>query len=294
MAERGHQIMFRGKTSVAWKHKDGPYSLLLSLVDYRVFHKIAKNVHLHEVERIQQSKCFPLQRLGIQKTTSHLLYKEKDLELIWYDVVNPKETTNVYGNVSFVLDMVKFMNYCQHSFNIYYVESVDFKTCNVSHILFTKKRYDYLTEYDPTVFGGPWYTDPVGKHYCLKNARRLDGRTNINGHRLEFMLEFEQDDAFWLYKESSVPIAVDHQEARVDKRHICLRNCNVPCPSPFNRKQMRDLLVAQGLTQLEDEVPSDVSFSVSGEEATSPSDTQQRQQPSGVLSRDTNTRRCLF
>lgn len=107
------------------------------------------------------------------------------------------------------------------------------------------------------------------------------------------MLEFGQDDALWLYKES-VPIPVDHQEAHVNRRHICLRNRVVPCPSPFDRKRTKEILVAHGFTQLENEIPSQLSSSGSGEETAPLQDNQQSEQLSAVLSTNERARRCLF
>ncbi|XP_064089891.1 uncharacterized protein LOC135203871 [Macrobrachium nipponense] len=286
MATGGHQILFQGKTTVAWMPKDGPHSLVISLTDYRVFHKTAKTVHIDEFELIQQSQCLPQQMLSVTKSMSHLLHKQNDLEFIWYGIVDPKETTNVYGNVSFVLDVMKFMSHCQHSFYIYYVETVDYKTCSISHILFSRKHYDYLTKYDPSIFGGPWFIDPAGRHCWLSNARGFDGKSSVYGHRLEFMLEFGQDDARWLYNES-VPIPVDHQ-SYASQRHICLRNRKVLCNSPFSRERTTDILVAQGFTQFENEVPtSQLPSSGRGEETAQPQDYQQREQLSGVLSSNT-------
>ncbi|XP_064093482.1 uncharacterized protein LOC135206148 isoform X2 [Macrobrachium nipponense] len=293
MATGGPKILFKGKTSISWMPEDGPHSLHLSLADYRVFHKIAKTVHLDEFEVIKQSQSFPQQKLSVAKSMCHLVQKGDDLEFIMYGVVDPKEATNIYGNVSFVLDMTKFLSHFQHSCNIYYVETVDFKRSSVTHILVTTKRYDYLTEYDPRIFGGPWFIDPAGRHYWLSNARRFDRKTNAYGHKVEFLLELGEVGALWLYNES-VPIVVDHQKAHVNKRHICLRNRKVPCPSPYDKKQTQEKLVAQGFTLLENEVPSQLSSSGGSDETAPPQVTEQSEQLSGVLSGNEGARRSLF
>lgn len=269
MAGKTHKILLQQRNSIAWCPQDGPHSLYISLADYQIFHKIGRAVHLQDYEDLQKSQSFSPKKLD-RRTVSFLLEKEKDLEILWFSPVDPKKDDHsFYGNVNMVIDFVKFWSYCsENSFNIYFVEVSDFRTCSATHILFTRKRYNYLSEYDPRVFGGPWYTDPVGKHFWLCNIKRHDGTTNIYGHNLQFMLEIGQDDGSWLYKQS-FPIPVNHCDANTGKSHKCLQFGKTKmCPTPYKRMKTMELLTSQGFHETYNETRSLMSLSVNGEEET--------------------------
>ncbi|XP_064093479.1 uncharacterized protein LOC135206148 isoform X1 [Macrobrachium nipponense] len=269
MAGKKHKIHLQRSNAIVWCPQDSPYSLYISLVDYQIFHKIGRTVHLHDYEDVQKSQRFTPRKLD-RRTVSHLLEKEKDLEVLWFSPVDPKTNNNsFYGNVNFITDFVKFLSYCsQNSFNIYFVEVAEFKTCSATRFLFTRKRYDYLSEYDPRVFGGPWYTDPIGKHFWLQNIRRHDGKTNIKGHALEFLLEFGQDDAIWLYNQS-IPMPVDHCDANTGKSRKCLKfGKTKTCPSPYKSMKTMELMSCQGFHETGYETSSLMPLSVNGKEIT--------------------------
>ncbi|XP_068212980.1 uncharacterized protein [Palaemon carinicauda] len=243
MTSKTHKVLYKNGDKIAWYPQDGPHSLFFSLGDNQIFHKIGRTVHLREYEEVQKSQRLIPKHLDV-RTVSQLKETEQDLKVLWFSPVDPhKDDNSFYGNVNFVVDFVKFLSYCsQNLFNIYFVEVSDFRTCNATHFLFTRKKYEYLSKYNSKTFGGPWYTDPIGKHFWLRNVRRYDGKTNIKGHNLEFMLEFGENDATWLYNESK-PIPVEHCEANAGKSHKCLLyGITKTCPTPYKKEQTKELL----------------------------------------------------
>lgn len=236
--ERGHTVLKKAENFICWLPKNGFYSLVISLQDYKEFNKISRVVHFHVfLETLELGKFSP--RKCHIKSHSHLGSIYPLCEVVWFAPHKPYEENSVYGNTSLVLDMRDFMKTHVRNLNIYFVEVLDFKTGNSSRILITHKEYK-LPHYNPLQYGGPWHIDPSGKHYHLQNAWRYDGLSNKTGHKLEFMLELTEEKATYLYQQA-VPIAIGHQEANSGKPYSCKdHGHDKSCPSPWSKKEAQE------------------------------------------------------
>lgn len=234
-------VLKKSDNFICWRPNKGDNSLLLSLQDYKIFHKFSRTVHFDQFQEINKSGEMTPKKFHVV-SHSHLGSLHPSCEVLWFGVHNPHQENNCYGNTSLIADARDFLSHYVRNLNIYFVEVIDFKTCNASRILISDREYHDLPLYDPYQYGGPWHIDPAGHHYHLQNARRYDKVSNKYGHRLEFMLDLPREERERLYRELK-PLPVAHHEANTGKPHKCIEHgTSGKCPSPWNKEEARDML----------------------------------------------------
>nr|XP_053644315.1 uncharacterized protein LOC128696920 [Cherax quadricarinatus] len=240
------QILFKGHGQPffkCWK-PDSVYSLAPDegLKSYQLSYNIVRTVHIDdylEIDNAKHMKSYPL----TEHTHTHLLNKVPGLCGLWYGISVPNDgQNNWYGNVSFTVNLRSVLKKIRN-FNIYFVEVVDYNTSSASRLLITTERYQ-LPLYNPRMWGGPWFSDGRGKDWFLTDARRYDGRWNLNGHKVELFFVIP-DNLFGPLFDMSRIDPVNHSEAN-DGICKCKRFRSgkrwTECPYPLSKEETRELI----------------------------------------------------
>ncbi|CAL4070117.1 unnamed protein product [Meganyctiphanes norvegica] len=229
-----------------WK-PHSQYTLCVDDDDYVSFSNISRVVHFEEFEDIYDDQSFTNFTL---MSDHHCHFKNPlspsiltiEYEGLFFGPETPKKMHNWFGNVSFRCDINRFLNAFGDYLNLYYVETVDYKTNSLSRILITHMKYNHLRHYNPRNHGGPWYIDEDEDHFHLKNARRFDGNDCSRfGHALEFMIEIEEDKLEILFNLCKIH-AVNHSDAMSGYRKCRKYRTGShwrKCPSDWGLEQTR-------------------------------------------------------
>lgn len=129
----------------------------------------------------------------------------------WFGIAsNNKKQSAFYGNVSCQVSFKKFIK----TFNpkCYFPEVVQYTNHSAPRLLLTTQnvpKMDEATRYNPFVWGGPWFVDPSGEHWYLKDSRRFQNEGSNQSHELEIFVVLSGDEHTKLDQMCSV-VAVNH------------------------------------------------------------------------------------
>lgn len=142
--------------------------------------------------------------------------------MLWFGPERDLSEHNMYGNVSFTMDMCRLLSRFGSSF--YYLDSLEYKTHIATRVLLSDQDYDCFDYVDFRKHGSPlkrkkWRS--VVSCYSEKYGYN-------HPHEVEIGIEVDKDDCKWLFNNCSVE-SNDHSEANTKSTgrryvpHVCHR-----------------------------------------------------------------------
>ena len=107
---------------------------------------------------------------------------------------------NFYGNVSFSMDMMKIVNYFDS--NMYYIDSLEYKTHTATRVLLTDKDYDNTLKTVDLYEEG----SPLKRHRWRHASTCYSKYSPVHPHEVEVAIEVDKEDCRWLYEECDVEV----------------------------------------------------------------------------------------
>ncbi|XP_076040039.1 uncharacterized protein LOC143024773 isoform X2 [Oratosquilla oratoria] len=247
LSNRNDVFLKKEDNMILWKPDQKDPRVDKGLSAYLSFSHVSRTVHLEDGAKVFRDEGFTPLPVNYFSTLNPSKLPPGDpltpLRVIWF---SPKSASadehDFYGNVRFELDMNSVIQMFPY---FYLVEMKTAPTYTATRILLTKKKYNHnrLTPYDPFTWGGSWRMSSVGdklEHWYLFDCQRFkDDACNIHGHKMEFMVEANEEEGRDMFQRCSYDFT-NHTEARKGNFgcHKFTRRSMV-CPYPYSKQESR-------------------------------------------------------
>lgn len=215
---------------------DPAFPLETPKAEYARLEKIARVLHFEDYSKVFKKGAI-LPNTIIDETHSSMPNETKGS---WFGV-SPTDggQHNWYGNVSCQVDFKTFLKVFQLKY--YFIEVVEYRSTSTPRLLLTTQSVPEdlnVTEYDPSLIGGPWFINQREQHFYLKDIRRFKNiRSNDYSAELELFIILSPHEYKLLYKMCDI-VAVNHSDGNCSGYRKCKKyrsgGKKLTCPSAWN------------------------------------------------------------